>query len=317
MSYFMFDAVERLADSVFQQPNRQHVTLLLAQGQSERAVQDALALPGVLAAEGAYAIPVRALKGHRNRLTALQSHFPGAELARLVDDAGRIVTPPVEGVILPEMLARALGVDVGQILRLEMLAAPRTVLNLPVAGIIAQGMGQEAHIFAKALLAAMDSVPQVNMIHLAVQSDRMGDLNAAIKETPAIAGLMDWADVRNQFDVTLRENLLTMVSIYTLIGVLIAIGVVYNAARIQLSERSYELASLRILGFSRGEVGYVLVGEMMLLTALAIPLGWVMGYWLALGLVALAVFLASLASVLMVRRRLDRVDLATALKARD
>lgn len=124
MSYFMFDAVERLADSVFQQPNRQHVTLLLAQGQSERAVQDALALPGVLAAEGAYAMPVRALNGHRNRLTALQSHFPGAELARLVDDAGRIVTPPAEGVILPEMLARALGVDVGQILRLEMLAAP-------------------------------------------------------------------------------------------------------------------------------------------------------------------------------------------------
>ena len=339
MSYFMFDAVERLADSVFQQANRQHVTLLLAQDQSERTVQDALALPGVLAAEGAYAMPVRAVNGHRNRLTALQSHFPGAELARLVDDAGRIVTPPAEGVILPEMLARAVGVDVGQILRLQMLAAPRTVLNLPVAGIIAQGMGQEVHISAKALFAAMDSAPQVNMIHLAVQSDQMGDLNAAIKETPAIAGLMDWADVRKQFDVTLRENLLTMVGIYTLIGVLIAIGVVYNAARIQLSERSYELASLRVLGFSRGEVGYVLVGEMILLTILAIPLGWVMGYWLALGLVgamstdmfqipfyitrrtfalaALAVFLASLASVLMVRRRLDRVDLATALKARD
>lgn len=339
MSYFMFDAVERLADSVFQQANRQHVTLLLARGQSERAVQDALALPGVLAAEGAYAMPVRAVNEHRNRLTALQSHFPGAELARLVDDAGRIVTPPAEGVILPEMLARAVGVDVGQILRLEMLAAPRTVLNLPVAGIIAQGMGQEVHISAKALFAAMGSAPQVNMIHLAVQSDQMGDLNAAIKETPAIAGLMDWADVRKQFDVTLRENLLTMVGIYTLIGVLIAIGVVYNAARIQLSERSYELASLRVLGFSRGEVGYVLVGEMILLTILAIPLGWVMGYWLALGLVgamstdmfqfpfyitrrtfalaALAVFLASLASVLTVRRRLDHVDLATALKARD
>ena len=339
MSYFMFDAVERLADSVFQQANRQHVTLLLARGQSERAVQDALALPGVLAAEGAYAMPVRAVNEHRNRLTALQSHFPGAELARLVDDAGRIVTPPAEGVILPEMLARAVGVDVGQILRLQMLAAPRTVLNLPVAGIIAQGMGQEVHISAKALFAAMDSAPQVNMIHLAVQSDQMGDLNAAIKETPAIAGLMDWADVRKQFDVTLRENLLTMVGIYTLIGVLIAIGVVYNAARIQLSERSYELASLRVLGFSRGEVGYVLVGEMILLTILAIPLGWVMGYWLALGLVgamstdmfqipfyitrrtfalaALAVFHASLASVLTVRRRLDRVDLATALKARD
>jgi putative ABC transport system permease protein len=145
--------------------------------------------------------------------------------------------------------------------------------------------------------------------------------------------------VRRQFDATLSENLLTMVGIYTLIGVLIAVGVVYNAARIQLSERSYELASLRVLGFSRGEVGYVLVGEMMLLTLVAIPLGWLAGYGMAVALVAamstdlcqipfyisrrtfalagLVVFLAALASALMVRRRLDRVDPVTALKARD
>lgn len=339
MSYFMFDAVDRLADSVFQQANRQHVTLLLAQAQTEQAVQDALSLPGVMHAEGAYAVPVRAVNGHHNRLTALQGHFPGAEMARLVDDAGRVVVPPHEGVILPEMLARALDIQVGQNLRLELLAAPRSVLTVPVTEIISQGMGQEAHIQAATLFAAMDSAPQVNMIHLAVQQDRMEDLNTAIKTTPAIAGLMDWAEVRRQFDATLSDNLLTMVGIYTVIGVLIAIGVVYNAARIQLSERSYELASLRVLGFSRAEVGYVLVGEIMLLTTLAIPLGWGAGYWLAVGLVdamstdmvqipfhitrrtfalaALAVFLAALGSVLMVRRRLDRVDLATALKARD
>ena len=339
MSYFMFDAVERLSDSVFQQANRQQVTLVLARGQTDRAVQDALALPGVLAAEGAYAMPVRAVHGHRNRLTALHGHFPGAQLARLVDDAGHVLVPPAEGVILPEMLARALQIEAGQVLRLEMLAAPRTTLDLPVVGIIAQGMGQEAHVSATALFTAMDSVAQVNMIHLAVQSDRMDDLNVAIKKTPGIAGLMDWAEVRRQFDATLSENLLTMVGIYTMIGVLIAIGVVYNAARIQLSERSYELASLRVLGFSRVEVGYVLVGEIMLLTLVAIPVGWGFGYFLAVGLVeamstdmfqipfhitrrtfalaALAVFLAALGSVLMVRRRLDRVDLATALKARD
>ncbi|TQM93862.1 putative ABC transport system permease protein [Roseinatronobacter monicus] len=339
MSYFMFDAVDRLADSVFQQANRQQVTLMLDRARPDAAVQDALSQPGVLHAEGAYAMPVRAVNGHRNRLTALQGHFAGAELARLVDDAGRVVEPGPAGLVLPEMLARALDIRVGEVLRLEMLAPPRAVLNLPVTDIIAQGMGQEAHISAVALFAAMDIAPQVNMIHLGVQSDRMADLNAAIKETPAVAGLSDWAEVRRQFDATLSENLLTMVGIYTVIGVLIAVGVVYNAARIQLSERSYELASLRVLGFSRAEVGYVLVGEMMLLTLLAIPLGWVAGYWLAVGLVgamstdmfqipfyitrrtfalaALAVFLAALGSVLMVRRRLDRVDLATALKARE
>ncbi|MFN7003185.1 MAG: ABC transporter permease, partial [Roseinatronobacter sp.] len=339
MSYFMMDAVERLGDSVFQQANRQQVSLILSQAQPESAIQDALNLPGVLWSEGAYVMPIRAVHGHQNRLTALQGHFPDTKLARLVDDSGAAVSLPSTGVVLPEMLARALDISEGETLRVEMLAAPRNVLNLPVTQIIAQGLGQEAHVSASALFAAMDTAPKVNIIHLSVQSDQMDALNAAIKETPAIAGLTDWAQVRQQFDASLNENLLTMVLIYTAIGVLISIGVVYNAARIQLSERSYELASLRVLGFSRAEVGYVLVGEMMLLTLLAIPAGWGLGVFLAQGmadaistdliqipfhltrrtyaLAALAVFIAALGSVLMVRRRLDRVDLAMALKARE
>ncbi len=339
MAYFMFDAIESLGDSVFEQANRQQVTLTLSQAQTEGVIQDALTLPGVRLAEGAYAMPARLVHGHHDRLSALQGHFEGAQLARLIDDAGNVVALPTEGVVLPEMLARALRIGPGDRLRVEMLAPPREVLALPVAAVISQGLGQEAHIAAPALFAAMRSAPQVNMIHLAVDSDRMDDLNATIKETPAVASLSDWAQVRRQFEVQIDENLLTMVGIYTLIGVLIAIGVVYNAARIQLSERSYELASLRVLGFSRGEVGFVLVGEMMLLTLVAIPVGWVLGYWLAFGMVgamstdmfqipfvisrrtfalaAVAVFLAALGSVLLVRRRLDRVDLAMALKARE
>ena len=339
VSYFMFDSIDRLMDTVFGQANRQQVTLMLAAPQTADAVAAARALSGVVGAEPGYAMPVRLSHGHRTRLSALQVQFPGAELARLVDDAGHVLTAPPEGLILPQTLAAALGIGPGQTLTVEMLAPPRVTLELPVAAAIAQGMGQEAHIAAAALFAAMDSDPRVNMIHLAVAPDRIVELNAALKATPAVAGLSDWAEVRRQFDATMAESMLTMVTIYTLVGCLIAIGVVYNAARIQLSERSYELASLRVLGFSRGEVGFVLVGEMMLLTLAAIPLGWVAGYALAQGLVGamstdiiqipfvitrrtyalagLAVFLAALASVLVVRRRLDRVDLATALKARE
>jgi putative ABC transport system permease protein len=338
-SYFMFDAVSLMADTMFTLSNRQHVTLVLNRSAPERAVIDALALPGVRQAEGGYAMAVRLVHGHRERLSAVQAHFPNETLARLIDDDGHVVSLPAEGLVLPERLAGALALSVGDRVRVEMLAPPRESLDLPVAAIIAQGMGQEAHITAEALFAAMRVAPQVNRINLLMNPDAMAELNDAIKVTPAVAGLTDWADVRRQFDATLSENLLTMMAIQTLVGLMTAIGVVYNAARIQVSERSHELASLRVLGFTRFEVGYVLVGEIMLLTLIAIPIGWVCGYFLAVGMTTamatdlmelpfiitrrtygyagLAVFAASLGAVLMVRRRLDRVQLAEALKARE
>ncbi|MCC5962998.1 MAG: FtsX-like permease family protein [Rhodobacteraceae bacterium] len=339
MSYFIFDSVDALSDTLFSQANRQHMTLTLAESRPEQAVRDAHALPGVTRAEGAFAMPVRLVNGHVARLSALQGHFPGATLTQLVDDSGRVITPPEDGLVIPQTLATALGVGPGDHLRVEMLAPPRRVLDLPVRAVIMQGLGQEVHIAAPGLFSAMESAPQVNTIHLSVRDDQIPELHAAIKATPAIAGLSDWSDLRRQFDATLAENLLAMVSIYTMIGALIAVGVVYNAARIQVAERSYELATLRVMGFSRLQVGYVLVGEMMLLTLIALPLGWVMGYGLAQGLVTtmstdviqlpfhisrrtfgyatLVVLVAALGAALLVRRRLDRVDLATALKARE
>ena len=339
MSYFLFDSVQLMAESVFDRANRQDLTLTLAQPVGEDAIAAARRLPGVLRAEAGYGIPVRLVHGPAERLSALQAHRAGATLARLVDDAGDPVTLPPHGLVLPEMLARALGVGPGAIVEVELLAPPREALWLPVTAVIQQGLGQEAHIDADALFIALRSGPQVSHIHLSVDPAARSALDAQVRALPAVAALIDWREVKRQFDKTLNENLLTTVMIYTAIGVMIAVGVIYNAARIQLSERSYELATLRVLGFTRGQVGFVLVGEMMLLTLIAIPVGWALGTWLAQGMVnavstdimqlpyrisrrtyalaGLAAGLAALGSVLLVRRRLDRVDLATALKARD
>ncbi len=338
-SYFVFDAIAVVQERVFDQGNRQQVTLALASAEPARAVEDAYALPGVVAAEGGYAVPVRLINGHRTHLTAMQAHGEGAQLARLIDDYTGPVTLPGAGLVLPERLARNLDVRPGSRVQVELLTPPREVLDLPVTRVIHQSFGGEVHISQAALFEAMRIAPQVNQIHLRVDPAQMAALQERIKTLPAIAGLSDWQDVRDQFDATLNESLLTMALIYTTIGLMIAVGVVYNAARIQLSERSHELATLRVLGFTRAEVGFVLVGEIMLLAVLAVPIGWLLGYQFAQGMVeaistdvvqlpfaisrrtfamaSIAVLLAALASVLLVRRRLDRVDLASALKARD
>ena len=160
-----------------------------------------------------------------------------------------------------------------------------------------------------------------------------------MKATPAIAGTIDWHRTRALFEATIHENLAISTLIYSALGMLITLGVIYNAARIQLSERAHELASLRVLGLSRGEVGYVLVGEIALLTLIALPLGCLAGYGfaalvakgfstdiIALPLVisratyaraSLIVLATALGAALTVRRRLDRIDIAAALKARE
>lgn len=134
---------------------------------------------------------------------------------------------------------------------------------------------------ADALARLLRRAREVNRVDVTVDDMVLPALYAAVKETPAIAGLTLLDAVRVTFRETLRENLTVMSGIYTALGALIAIGVVYNGARIQLSERTHELASLRVLGFTRMEVSNVLVGELMLLTIVALPIGWGLGYLFA------------------------------------
>lgn len=338
-SFFTFDAMDMMMDEMFVRSNRQEVTLMLDSARNAAAVQDAANLPGVTLAEGAFALPVRLRHGPLSRLVGLQGRAPEAELARLLDDRGRLVALPGTGLVMAESLARELRLAPGDRVTVDLLAPPRETWEVPVVAVIRQSLGQDVHMAAPALFALMRQTPQVNRLHLSVEAGAMPALLDQVKRTPAVAGLVIWAEVRRQFETTMSENLRIMTVIYSILGMLITIGVIYNAARIQLSERAHELASLRVLGFTRAEVGYVLVGEVMLLAVLAVPLGWLAGYGFAALMVkgfstdvvslplavarrtyaiaALIVLGTALVSALAVRRRLDHIDIVGALKARE
>ena len=338
-SFVTFDIIDVVMEDIFDKANRQDATLLLHRAVGERAELDALSLPGVLLAEGVYAAPIRLGHGSRSKLVSLMARDPAARLTRVLDDDGRPIPLPDSGVTLPEALADNLGLRLGDRVRIELLAPPRAPWDVTVTGIIRQSMGQDVQMNRSELFALMNEAPQVNMLNLAIDMASLSALQAQIKETPAAAGFTLWADVRGAMEATMNESLITMTLIFSALGMLITIGVVYNAARIQLAERAHELASLRVLGFRRAEVGYVLVAEQMLLTVVAVPVGWVAGYGFArlmtqgfstdiisLPLVisqatyaqsALTVLAAALVSVLLVRRRLDRIDIVTALKQKE
>lgn len=140
-SYFLFDAIDLVRDRVFEQGNRQHVTLTLAADTPEAALLDAWALPGVMDVQGAYAMPVRLVNGHRSRQSALVAQFGGGVLAQVTDDMHGVVRLPDHGLVLPELVARHLAVSPGDTVQMELLSPPRETLTLPVSAIIRQGLG--------------------------------------------------------------------------------------------------------------------------------------------------------------------------------
>jgi putative ABC transport system permease protein len=257
----------------------------------------------------------------------------------LLDAGGRPVEMPEHGLLVSDRLAAGLGVAPGAVLDVEFMDGARETRSVPLAGTVRLHYGEGVYMDASALAALRLTGPEVNLVNVSVDPHELPALYAAVKTTPGIAGMTLWTEVRANFRETMGENLTISITVYSVLGALIAIGVVYNAARIQLSERAHELASLRILGFSRGEVSFVLLGELLGLSALAIPFGCLLGYGFAAliawgfstdtitiplvvrpttyGYAALVVAGAALASALLVRRRIDRLDLVAVMKTRE
>ena len=335
----MDDSLDHLTDIAFAQAARQDATLMLARDLPLRALQDARRLPGVLAAEAQLTQPAILRNGNRLRRLAIEARPPGTDLVRTVDAAGQPVPLPPSGLLLSSRLAERLGVRPGDTVQAEFLTGTRETHALRVAGLIEQHIGLGAYMDADALSALRREGARVSAIHVTVDPALAAAFDAALTGLPALAGTALVAEARQSFRDTIAENVGIMNAVYVVLAVLITFGVTYNGARILLSERARDLAGLRILGFTRAEVSGILMGETLVLAVLAQPLGWLIGAGIAGLLVhgtesdlyavplvlrpstfaqaSLVVLAAAIASALVVRRRLDRLDLIAVLKARE
>lgn len=336
---FFNDATDKMIDTTFTLANRQDAILIFTENRPE-AVLDAVArLPGAMAIEGQLVEPVVLRHGHLKKYVSLEGRRPDADLARIAGGSGRIVSAPPGGLVLAARLARHLGVAVGDTVEVEFLAGRREHASLPVAATLEQYVGLGAYMDFEALNALRRQAPQVSVANLSLDAGQRSAFHRALAAMPALAGTAMLSDMRRSFEATIEQNIAITATVYTVIAMLITVGVTYNGARIQLSERARELASLRILGFSRGEVSFILVGEVMVLALLAQPFGWLAGLGIAWAFTqgiqsdlyeipfvvepstfaraSLVVLLTALGSALVVRRRIDRLDLVAVMKTRE
>ena len=338
-SSFMNDAMDEIIDLAFTQTNRQDAILIFAEEVPESTLEDVRNLPGVLQAEGQQYHSAILRNAHLSKRISFDVRRPGADLARVIDAEGAPLVIPSGGVLLSRRLANHLDVDTGDALEAEFLSGRRETYELTVTGIVDQYLGLGAYMDFEFLNDLFRQAPRISTANVTMDDTKMDALHQAVKDTPNLSGIIELTENRRSFQETINENIVVMNTIYITIAVLITVGVSYNAARIQLSERARELASLRILGFGRGEVSYILVGEMMLIALIAQPIGWGVGAWIAYAMTtaftsdlyaiplvlkpstfataSLVVLSAAFVSVMIVRRRLDRLDLVSVMKTRE
>lgn len=339
MSLSSQDSVETMIDLTYFQSSRQDVSVIFTELRPEVAAAELARLPGVLRAEPTRHVSVTMRHGSRHRRVAVQGIAADDDLTQLLDQNVKPVTVPDLGVALSEKLAGILGARLGDRVVLEVMEGKRRVLEVPVTGLLQGYLGLTAFMQRDALNALTGDGHVISSSHLAVDSAHRSALYTQLKAMPAVSAVVLLTDSLAKFRATLAQNMNTMMTVYVVLSSIVTFGVVYNSARIQLSENGRELASLRVLGFTRGEVSAILLGEIAILVAIAIPLGWVLGYgftWLLIsgfdtelyrvpfvieratfGYAGLIVAGSAAVTALLVRRRIDQLDLIAVLKTRE
>ncbi len=339
VGFFMFDSVNFMMDLQFRLIQREDLTLTFREILPDKVAYDLTHLEGVNRVETYRYLPARLRSGHRDEEVAIQGLDSNGRLRRIVNADGNEVPVPTTGVVMSSMLASRLDVQSGDEVLVEILEGKRRKTSVHVTGVIEDFLGLSAYMSRDALWDLSEEPGVVSGAYLAVDDQRLDALFREIKQVPAVTGVASPATMLASFEEQLAEGILIAAGFLLGFAGVIAVGVIYNAARISLSERGRELASLRVMGFHRREVAFLLLGEQAIITLLAIPLGWLIGYSLCIAITqgiqtdiyripfiaeprtyilsAMLVCLAAAASGWAVRRRLDRFELVEVLKTRE
>jgi putative ABC transport system permease protein len=339
VGFVFLDAMDGLITTQFFVAERQDVSVAFVEPRDRRAVHELARLPGVQLVEPQRRVAVRLRAAHRDRQVALTGVDPDVRLQRIVNADGRAIDPNLPGLAVSALLARTLGVEPGDRVQVEVLEGQRPIREVTVAALVDDVIGLSAYMPSADLHRLLREDEVASGAALLVDERDEPALIARLKATPGVAGTTVKRAALRNFRETLTANMNMSIFMNVFFAGIIACGVVYNAARVSLSERTRELASLRVLGFTRAEISAILLGELAVLTLAALPLGGLFGYGMAVAITQsldtevyrfplvvsrsgiawafLTIIGAAAASGFMVRRRLDTLDLVAVLKIRE
>lgn len=336
---FPWDSAQHMIGTTFDVAQREDLGVTFTMARPARAARELSHVPGVRVVQPFRIVPVRLRNGAIVRSVGITGLDTAATLHRIVDDRVGVHDVPPTGAVMTASLARVLGVRAGDTLRVELVERGNVPRALVLAATIEEMIGTQLYMDRGALNRLVGEGDVVSGAWLAVEPGRELAVARRLERTPLVAGVTSRRAMLDYFDETMADSILVTTTIVVIAAAVIALGVVYNGARIALSERGRELASLRVLGFTRGEVGTMLLGEQGVITLLGVPLGFGVGLGFAAMLArsfaaerhrfplvvesstyafsAAVVGVAALLAALVVRRRINHLDLVAVLKTRE
>ena len=330
---------DRMLDLNFSVIDRSDVTVSFNEPISDKTILELQRIPGVIEVEPFRAVPALLRHGLLTYRGTVSGLVARPELNRVMRADMNSVEMRPDGLILSDGLARILHIRPGDMLTVEVREGRRPVLELPVVGIAKTLLGSPAYLELGALNRALQEPNRVSGAYLRIDSARNETIYRDLKAMPTVAGVSLRNDARAAFEKLMDTSAGAIRYVMAAIAGIITFGIIYNSARIAFAERARDLASLRVIGFTRGEAAFVLLGELAVITLVALPVGGFLGYWLSLavaegfstdlyripasvvpesyGIATVAVLLASLVSGWLVKRDVNRIDMVSALKTRE
>ena len=336
---FFSDAIDFMIDLEFGLAQRQDITVSFVEPTSLQAFYDLQRMPGVEYGEVFRSVPVRLRNEQRSYLTSINAFGKNRDLNRSLNTQHEPINIPEEGILLTDYLGKLLDVQAGDDIIIEILEGRRPVKKIQVSDLVSQYIGIGAYMDIHTLNQLMHEGDAISGVYLKIDPSYEKEIYEALRDMPQVANFEARKNIVRAFYETSAQFVLIFVGFISVLAGIITIGVIYNAARIALSERRRELASLRVLGFTRTEISSILLGELTILTLLAIPLGLLIGRLLSWYMIqeipqeifrvpliiehstyaisATVVIIASLLSSLVVRSNLDHLDLVAVLKTKE
>lgn len=339
VSRSMWDSMEYLIDVQFHRSMREDLNVTFSRPLPKGALSSLRNLSGVQYVEALRAVPVRLRAGHRFRDSVINGYPDVPTLRHLLDDEARSYPVPEDGILLTKKLGEILDVGIGDKLTVELREGEFATKTVNVVGLVAEPFGLAGHMNQRSLSALIGDTGPVNTALLTLDDEKLAGIEERLKVMPAVASVSSPKDFKRQFNEQSAAMMNVFTFVMSLFATIIAVGVIYNNARVALSQRNRDLASLRVLGFTRREIATILFGEQAVQVCLSIPIGLWVGHAMTQAMMsnadpetyrlpvmvsarthlfAIVVAVGSaLLSALLLRRKLNRLDLIGVLKTRE